>query len=128
MAVNMAQIGDSGDKHRLQRKQVSRRPHASLANFHLWPQNPVHIGVTSTGGRIMRAQRAWKPIAADKSSAKIEQLYLQLGSLNKRILELEKSHPETSKIEALKVSALVVSRQIDELRCATDDLTGLLAR
>jgi hypothetical protein len=76
----------------------------------------------------MRAQRAWKPIAADKSSAEIEQLYLQLGSLNKRILELEKSHPETSKIEALKVSALVVSRQIDELRCATDDLTGLLAR
>jgi hypothetical protein len=76
----------------------------------------------------MRAQRAWQPIGADKRTAEMEQLYLQLNSLHERISELEKSHPETSKIEALKVSALVVSRQIDELRCATDDLTGLLAR
>ena len=76
----------------------------------------------------MRAQRAWRPIGAEKHNAAIEQLYLQLASFNTRIEELEKSHPETSKIEALKVSALVVSRQIDELRCATDDLTGLLAR
>jgi hypothetical protein len=76
----------------------------------------------------MRAQRAWRPIGAEKHNAEIEQLCLQLASFNMRIQELEKSHPETSKIEALKVSALVVSRQIDELRYATDDLTGLLAR
>ena len=76
----------------------------------------------------MRTRRAWRPIRADEHNAEVEQLSLQLASFNKRILELEKSHPETSKIEALKVSALVVSRQIDELRCATDDLTGLLAR
>jgi hypothetical protein len=76
----------------------------------------------------MGAQRAWKPIGAAKHNAETEQLYLQLASLNRRSEELEKSHPETSKIEALKVSALVVSRQIDELRCVTDDLTGLLAR
>jgi hypothetical protein len=79
-------------------------------------------------GRIMRAQRGWEPIGANKHDARIEQLYLQLASFNKRIEELEKLHPETLKIEALKVSALVVARQIDELRCATDDLTGLLAR
>jgi hypothetical protein len=76
----------------------------------------------------VRTRRAWRPIRANKHNAEVEQLSLQLASFNKRILELEKSHPETSKIEALKVSALVVSRQIDELRCATDDLTGLLAR
>ena len=76
----------------------------------------------------MRAQRAWKPIGSASHNAEMEQLHLQLASLNRRIEELEKSHPETSKIEALKVSALIVSRQIYELRCATDDLTGLLAR
>jgi uncharacterized protein YydD (DUF2326 family) len=60
----------------------------------------------------------------------MERLRLELASFNKRIDELEKRHPESSKIEALKVSALVLSRQIDELRCsgATDDLTGLLAK
>jgi hypothetical protein len=58
----------------------------------------------------------------------MEQLCLQLAEVNRRIEELETSHPEALKIEALKVNALLVSRQIDELRCATDDLTGLLAR
>jgi hypothetical protein len=74
----------------------------------------------------MRAQRVWRPLGAD--NAEIDQLYLQLASFNTRITELEKSHPETSKIESLKVSALLVARQIDELRCSTDDLTGLLTK
>jgi hypothetical protein len=39
-------------------------------------------------------------------------------------------HPEGSKVEALKATAIMLSWQIDEL-CysnATDDLTGLLAK
>jgi hypothetical protein len=81
-------------------------------------------------GRIMRAQRVWKPVGVDNHHVEIERLHQELASFNNRIAELEKMHPETSKIEALKASALVVSRQIDELRCssAADDLTGLLAR
>ena len=75
----------------------------------------------------MRAQRVCKPF---KHEAEIERLRLELASFNNRILELEKLNPESSKIEALKASALVLSRQIDELRSssATDDLTGLLAQ
>jgi uncharacterized protein YydD (DUF2326 family) len=75
----------------------------------------------------MRAQRVWKPVQHD---AEVERLHLELASFNDRIVELEKLHPENSKIEALKASALLLSRQIDELRCssATDDLTGLLAK
>jgi uncharacterized protein YydD (DUF2326 family) len=75
----------------------------------------------------MRAQRVCKPF---KHEAEIERLRLELAPFNNRILELEKLNPESSKIEALKASALVLSRQIDELRSssATDDLTGLLAK
>ena len=75
----------------------------------------------------MRAQRVCKPF---KHEAEIERLRLELASFNNRILELEKLNPESSQIEALKASALVLSRQIDELRSSstTDDLTGLLAK
>jgi hypothetical protein len=75
----------------------------------------------------MQAQRIWKPV---KNSAEIERLALELTALNKRIDELEKRHPDGLKIEALKASALMLARQIDELRCsrATDDLTSLLAK
>jgi uncharacterized protein YydD (DUF2326 family) len=76
----------------------------------------------------MRAQRSWKPVGPSQHAAEIERLHLELASFNKRINELEKSHPENWKIEALKTSALVLSRQIDEIRCSTDDLTGLLAK
>jgi hypothetical protein len=78
----------------------------------------------------MRAQRVWKPVGPVKKNAEIERLELELAAFNKRIDELEKGHPDGLKIEALKASALVVSRQIDELRCssATDDLTSLLAK
>jgi uncharacterized protein YydD (DUF2326 family) len=78
----------------------------------------------------MRARRSWKPVGPFKHDAEIERLHLELASFNKRIDELEKRHPESSTIEALKASAFVLSRQIDELSCssATDDLTGLLAK
>jgi len=73
----------------------------------------------------MRARREWKPF---RNSAEIERLHLELSSFNDRIVELEKLHPESAKIEALKVSALLLSREIDELRCSSDDLTSLLAK
>jgi hypothetical protein len=54
---------------------------------------------------------------------------MELAALNARIEELEKQHPEASKIEALRVSALVLARQIDEIRCSSaNDLTDLLAK
>jgi uncharacterized protein YydD (DUF2326 family) len=81
------------------------------------------------GERIMRAQRVWKPVTPVKSNAEIERLRLELASFNERIEELEKQHPEVSKIEALRVSALVLARQIDEIRCSSaNDLTDLLAK
>jgi hypothetical protein len=73
----------------------------------------------------MRAQRSWKPV---KNDGEIERLRVELASFNIRIIELEKLQPDNSKIEALKASAVVLSRQIDELRCSTDDLGGLLAK
>jgi hypothetical protein len=78
----------------------------------------------------VRARRAWNPIGGDKDNAEIEQLRKELVSFNERIDELEKLHPESLKIGALKASAMVVSRQIDEFRCAnaTEELTDLLAR
>ncbi len=77
----------------------------------------------------MPAQRVWKPAGAVKDSAEIERLRLQLASFNERIEELERQHPEASKIEALRASALVTARQIDEIRCAgANELTHLLAK
>ena len=63
-------------------------------------------------------------------NAEIERLLLELASFNKRIEELEKLHPQSSAIEALKANALVLSRQIDEVRSskATEELTGLLSK
>jgi hypothetical protein len=74
---------------------------------------------------MMPAER-WKP--SSKQDAEIERLLLELASFNKRIIELERLHPEGWKIEALNASTVVLSRQIDELRCSGDDLTGLLAK
>jgi hypothetical protein len=76
---------------------------------------------------MMPAER-WKPIGPSKHDAEIDRLLMELASFNKRITELEKLHPEGWKIEALKTSALVLSRQIDELRYSADDLTSLLAK
>jgi uncharacterized protein YydD (DUF2326 family) len=56
-------------------------------------------------------------------------LRLELTALNERIEELEKQHPEASKIEALRASAIALAWQIDELRCSSaNDLTDLLAK
>ncbi len=77
----------------------------------------------------MQAQRILKPIELVKKNAEIERLRQELAALNARIEELEKQHPEASKIEALRVSALVLARQIDEIRCSSaNDLADLLAR
>jgi hypothetical protein len=78
----------------------------------------------------MKPQRTRNPVGADKGNSEIDQLYLELAAFNQRIAELEKLHPDGPKIEVLKASALMVSRQIDELRClsATEELTDLLAK
>jgi uncharacterized protein YydD (DUF2326 family) len=77
----------------------------------------------------MQAQRILKPIELVKKNAEIERLRQELAALNARIEELEKQHPEASKIEALRVNALVLARQIDEIRCSgANDLADLLAR
>ena len=77
----------------------------------------------------MRAQKAWKPVGPIEKNAEIERLYLELASFNQRIQELEKLHPDASTIEALKVSALTLARQIDEICCSTaNDMTRLLAK
>jgi uncharacterized protein YydD (DUF2326 family) len=77
----------------------------------------------------MQAQRVWKSAGSVKRNAEIEHLRLELASFNERIAELEKQHPDASKIEALRVRALKLARQIDEIRCsAANDLTDLLAK
>jgi len=77
----------------------------------------------------MQAQRILKPIELVKKNAEIERLRQELAALNARIEELEEQHPEASKIEALRVNALVLARQIDEIRCSSaNDLADLLAR
>ncbi len=86
--------------------------------------------MTNAGDGIMRAQRVWKTVGADKYNAEIERLHLELASFNKRITELEQSRSQSSTIEAFKSSALMLSRQIDDLRSsiATEQLAGLLAK
>jgi hypothetical protein len=77
----------------------------------------------------MPAQRVWKTVGPVKSNAEIEHLRLELASFNERIEELEKQRPDAPKIEAQKTSALVLARQIDEIRCSSaHDLTHLLAK
>jgi hypothetical protein len=77
----------------------------------------------------MPTQRVWKPIRSASNIGEIERLRIELASLNQCIQELEKQNPEASKIEALRVSAVVLARQIDEIRCSSaNDLTDLLAK
>jgi uncharacterized protein YydD (DUF2326 family) len=77
----------------------------------------------------MHAQRILKPIELFRKNAEIERLRHELTALNARIEELEKQHPEASKIEALRVNALALARQVDEIRCSgANDLADLLAR
>jgi uncharacterized protein YydD (DUF2326 family) len=77
----------------------------------------------------MQASRILKPIELIKNNAEIEHLRQELAVLNARIEELERQHPEASKIEEMRVNALVLARQIDEIRCSSaNDLADLLAR
>ena len=77
----------------------------------------------------MAAQRGWKTVGPIGRTTEIEQLHQELASFNQRISELEKQHPDASKIEALKKGALSLARQIDEIRCATTtELADLLAK
>jgi hypothetical protein len=57
-------------------------------------------------------------------------LQSQLDDLNKRLIQLESEHPRRWEIEALKYSALTVSKEIDDIRCAeaTAALSELLCR
>ena len=82
------------------------------------------------GDGIMRAQRVWKPVGVDPYNAEIERLHLELASFNERIAELEQLRSQSPTIEALKSSALMLSRQIDDLRSsiATEQLACLLAK
>jgi uncharacterized protein YydD (DUF2326 family) len=66
----------------------------------------------------MRAQRVWKAVGAHPHHAEIEQLHIELAAFNNRIAKLEKIHTESPTIESLKASAMVLARQIDEVRCS----------
>jgi len=74
----------------------------------------------------MRAQRVW----VVNGAASVEQLQSRLDDLNKRLGQLENHHPESWKVEALKSSAISLSREIDDIRCAeaTDALRDLLRK
>lgn len=62
----------------------------------------------------MRAQRVWNVNGA----ASIGQLQSRLDDLNKRLSQLESQQPESWKVKDLKSSALSLSREIDDIRCA----------
>jgi Tfp pilus assembly protein PilO len=74
----------------------------------------------------MRAQRVWKVNGA----ASIGQLQSRLDDLNKRLSQLENQHPESWRVEELRSSALSLSREIDDIRCAeaTAALSELLRK
>lgn len=74
----------------------------------------------------MRAQRVWKV----NGTASIGQLQARLDDLNKRLRQLENQNPSSWKLEELRSSALSLSREIDEIRCAeaTAALSELLRK
>ena len=74
----------------------------------------------------MRAQRVWKV----SGTPSLGRLQSQLDDLNKRLIQLESEYPERREIDALKSSALTVSMEIDDIRCAeaTAALSELLRR
>jgi hypothetical protein len=74
----------------------------------------------------MRAQRVWTV----NGGPSIGQLQSRLDDLNKRLSQLESEHIESAKIEKLKSSALELSREIDDIRCAeaTEALSELLRK
>jgi uncharacterized protein YydD (DUF2326 family) len=78
----------------------------------------------------MGAQRAWRSTGTDPYREEIERLQFELAEFNKRIVELEKGPDRSSTIDTLKATAIILSRQIDEVRCSvsTERLADLLAK
>jgi uncharacterized protein YydD (DUF2326 family) len=78
----------------------------------------------------MGAQRAWRSTGTDPYREEIERLQFELAAFNKRIVELEKGPDRSSTIDTLKATAIILSRQIDEVRCSvsTERLADLLAK
>jgi uncharacterized protein YydD (DUF2326 family) len=78
----------------------------------------------------MGAQRAWRSTGTEPYREEILRLQFELAAFNKRIVELEKSDHESPMIDTLKATAVILSRQIDEVRClvATERLADLLAK
>lgn len=74
----------------------------------------------------MRAQRVWKV----NGTASVGQLQARLDDLNKRLRQLENQNPSSWKLEELRSSALSLSREIDDIRCAeaTAALSELLRK
>jgi len=74
----------------------------------------------------MRAQRVWKVNGA----ASIGQLQSRLDDLNNRLSQLENQQPDSRTVEELRSSALSLSREIDDIRCAeaTAALSELLRK
>jgi hypothetical protein len=138
MAINVDRLWVAPQEFMRERAHAVSRParNEQLAPSHVFAKRASISGHESgsrrrnkAGERIMRAQRVWKPVRPGSKNAEIERFYFELASCNERIQELEKQHPEASKIEALRVSALVLARQIDEIRCSSaNDLTDLLAK
>jgi hypothetical protein len=76
------------------------------------------------------AQRTSQTAASNYAQAEIDQLNLELSAFNNRIAELETSEVDSPVLEALRASAILLAREIDELRCtlATKQLASLLAK
>ncbi|WP_245453949.1 hypothetical protein [Bradyrhizobium sp. AC87j1] len=87
---------------------------------------PLSQGRETSRGTTMRAQRVWKV----NGDASIGQLQSRLDDLNKRLGQLENQRPESWKLEELRASALSLSREIDDIRCAeaTAALSELLRK
>jgi hypothetical protein len=89
----------------------------------------VHEGASIRGGASCEHREYGSQLDRSARTSKSNAFTFELASFNDRIQELEKQHPEASKIEALRASALVLARQIDEIRCSSaNDLTDLLAK
>jgi hypothetical protein len=68
------------------------------------------------GEGVMSAQRVWKAFDPPNRNAEITRLRQELASFNEQI-------------EALRLSALLLRRQIDEIHCSSaKDLADLLAK
>ena len=87
---------------------------------------PLSQGRETIRGTTMRAQRVWKV----NGDASIGQLQSKLDDLNKRLGQLENQHPDSWTLEELRASALSLSREIDDIRCAeaTAALSELLRK